>query len=85
MEDIWVPIIVAIIMSPPLYGLAKSIVKAIRGKDDKEANAWTERDTQRRRADALHEALMSHRSLCHKHHGMAYEEMSPFPKKGKDF
>ena len=85
MESVLVPIIVAVIMSPPLYGLAKSIIKFLRGKDEKEANAWSQRDVQRRRADALHEALMSHRSMCHKKHGMPYEEMEPFPRRDKDY
>lgn len=85
MESVWVPIIVAIIMSTPLYGLIKSIIRFIRGKDEKETNAWSQRDVQRRRADALHEALMRHRSTCYKMHGMPHEEMEPFPRRDKDY
>lgn len=85
MESVWVPIIVAIIMSPPLFGLTKAIFKSLRGKGEREDSAWSQRDVQRRRADSLHEALMSHRTTCHEKHGIPYKKMNPFPQRGKDY
>lgn len=86
MENVWVPIIVAIIMSPPLYGLVRSIIKTVKGRNDKEDGAWLQRDSQRKRADILHEALMKTRSNCHVYHvhhitgeRIQYEDMPDFP------
>lgn len=83
MVETIVTIIVAVIASGIFTGLGSSIYKSFKEKNHKSDNAWDQRDTQRKRADRLHEALMTHRTFCHKHHGMAYEDMDPFPSPPK--
>ena len=79
MQDIWVPIIVAIITSGILTALGKKAFDWARGKHKQEDDAWKQRDTHRRRADRLHEALRTHRTWCHKQHEAAFEDMPAFP------
>lgn len=79
-EEAWVAILVALIGTGILTALGKRIFEWITGKHRDEDNAWQQRDTQRSRADVLHEALRSHRTLCHKLHDMPYEDMPPFPE-----
>lgn len=83
MSEVWVPIIVAIIGSGLLTGLAKSLWDQWKNKNKEEDNAWLQRDVHRHRADLLHEALMTHRTYCHKHHGMAWKDMPRFPGREK--
>lgn len=78
-ETVWVPIIVALITAGVLTGIGKALWDWITGKHKDEDNAWKQRDTHRRRADRLHEALMKHRTWCHKHHGASFDEMPEFP------
>lgn len=79
MHEIWVPIVVAVISTGILGTLVKVVVDWIRGKHKDEDDAWKQRDAQRRRADKLHEALMKHRTWCHKEHGVPFDEMPKFP------
>ena len=81
-EEAWVAIIVALIGTGILTTMGKRIFDWITGKHKDEDNAWNQRDSQRNRADRLHEALRTHRTLCHKKHGMAYEDMPAFPDGG---
>lgn len=79
-EEAWVAIIVALIGTGILTTMGKRIWDWATGRYRDEDNAWTQRDTQRARADRLHEALMRHRTYCHKHHDMAYSDMPAFPE-----
>ena len=78
-ETVWVPIIVALISAGVVSGIGKALWDAFTGKHKDEDNAWKQRDSHRRRADRLHEALRTHRDWCHRRHGATFEEMPEFP------
>lgn len=79
LTDFWVPITVAVISTGVLGALSKSIWDWIRGKHKREDDAWKQRDSYRRRADRLHEALLRQRTFCHRHHGTPFDEMPEWP------
>lgn len=78
MQEIWVPIIVALISTGILTALGKELIDWARGKHKQEDDAWKQRDSHRRRADRLHRALLTHQTWCHTEHKAAFEEMPSY-------